>query len=414
MSARVPLLCACCLGVVVACGGEGIEAPHVIGADEDTGCPSADEAIANTRAALGIDGINEAGDELAELRPYLTQVLVEEGGLRLVIQGAAVLLQDPSEITLRRFLTGIDPELGLGALTKHVVEVLRYIDGSSAHVEGAHPGPMAALHEIVGTCDAAETVTTLRALLELEVVDGPDGAPVLAPPGSSGGVNQRSWLRTAVEVAQVAVAEPALAEVIESIELDESQSGDGGIHVGRDAWSLLLRLVGANLAAPNFDPQYTRQILEDVLLTRIDDPIAFAKVDAMLDVLLLVTEPDAAVFPQMQSIMGCIHDTDDEAFLPDMLYDYLTVESLSYDDFLNDVGSAAGGASADDLRLALIDLLRAFEGEPTITRDVASVAAKLLEPEPAALLVRAMLRLQGRGVVVELARITDALNECDP
>ena len=412
MMARAPLLCA--LAALVACGGEGIEAPHVIGANEDTGCPSADDAFANTRAALGIDGINEAGDELADLRPHLTRVLVDEGGLRVVVQGAAVLLQDPSEITLRRFLTGIDPELGLGALTKHVVEVLRYIDGSSAHVEGAHPGPMAALHEIVVTCDAAETVTTLRARLELEVVDGPDGTPLLAPPGSVGGVNQRSWLRTVVEAAQIAVAEPALAEVIESIELDESQSGDGGIHVGRDAWSLLLRLIGANMAAPNFDPDSTRQLLEDVLLTRIEDPIALAKVDAMFDLLLLVTEPDAAVFPHMQSIMGCIHDTDDEAFLPDMLYDYLTVESLSYDDFLDDIGTAAGGQSATDLRLALIDLLRAFEQKPAVTRDVASVAAKLLEPEPAALLVKAMLRLQGRGVVVELARITDALAECDP
>jgi hypothetical protein len=409
---RCALVCA--LASLASCGGEGVEAPYVIGADEDTGCVSADDAFANTRAALGIDGINEAGDELADLRPHLTRVLVDEGGLRVVVQGAAVLLQDPSEITLRRFLTGIDPNLGLGALTKHVVEVLRYIDGSSAHVDGAHPGPMAAVHEIVASCDAAETVTTLRALLELEVVDGADGTPALAPPGSTGGVNQRSWLRTVVEAGQAAVAEPALVEVIESIELDESQSGDGDIYVGRDAWAVLLRLVGANLAAPNFDPAATRALLDDVILVRITDAVALAKVDALLDVMLLVTEPDAAVFPQMQSIMGCIHDTDDEARLPDLLYDYLTIESLSYDDFLDDVGTAAGGDSATDLRLALIDLLRAFESEPAITRDVAQVAAKLLEPEPAALLVKAMLRLQGRGVVIELARITDALSECAP
>lgn len=400
------------LASLAACGGEGIEAPHTIGAREDTGCPSADEAIANTRAALGIDsdGRNEPGDELAELRPIFTRVLVDEGGLRILVQGAAVLLEDPSEITLRRFLTGIDPELGLGTLTPHVVEVLRYIDGSSAHPEvaGPHPGPMAAVHEIVDQCDAAQTVSTLRALLELEVTTV-DGKPTLAPIG----LGERSWIGAVVDAAKLAVAEPELAQVIESIELDEGQSGDGGIHVGRDAWSTLLRLIGANLAAPDFDPEFTQQLVEDVVLSRINDAEARAKADAMFELLLLVTEPDADVFPQMQSIMGCIHDTDDEAYLPDMLYDYLTVPALSYDDFLRDLGSASSGDSATDLRLALIDLLRAFEGHPTITRDVAVVVAKLLEPEPAALLVKAMLRLQGRGVVVEIARITDALDECD-
>lgn len=405
------------VAVAVACSGEGIAAPHVIGAREDTGCPSADQALAHARGALGIDGRGSDDDVLGGLREVVRAVLVDEGGLRILIQGAAVLLADGSRITLDRFLSGIDPGSGLGGLTPHTTEVLRYIDGSSVHAQGAHPETLAALHEIVDTCDAASTLSTLRILLELEVSDGVDG-PALAPPGQG----ERSFLAALLESAQRAVEEPALQEVLDTIELADpadpadpsDPAGTGTIRVGKEAFALLARLLGANLAAPDFDPTYTRSLLDEVILLRISDDAARAKVDAMLDLLLLLTEPDAAVFPQVQSLVGCVHGADPGAALPSLVYDWLTIEGLSVDAFLADVATATDTVSADELRLALIDVIGALEAAPVVANDLASVLARFLEADHAALLVKTMLRLQGRGVVTELARLTFAIEECHP
>ena len=103
-----------------------------------------------------------------------------------------------------------------------------------------------------------------------------------------------------------------------------------------------------------------------------------------------------------------------QAALPSLIYDWLTIEGLSVDTFLADVSLSTDTASADDLRLALIDVVGAIESSPVVARDLARVIARFLEEENAALLVKTLLRLQGRGVIAEVAHLTDAIEECHP
>ncbi len=383
------------------CGGVGVEAPHTIGANEDTGCPSADDALAHTKAALD-------SPSLHALRPVLTRVLVDEGGLRVLLRAASVILDNTDATAFRRLFSGLDPQNGLGDLTPHVVDVLRYVDGSSPYVPGAHPEPVAALHAVFSQCDAAQTVAVLRALLQLEVTTGPDGKLVLA----AGGTGDQAWLSAVLDAAQVALDDPEVLAVLQQIQLDDGQGERGSIHIGKDAFELVAKLLAANLSAPDFDPAYTRTLLDDVIVSRVNGDDARAKVDHLLDVILLITDPAADVFPDTQIAMACVNHADSDAALPGMIYDWLTIPELSVDTFLTDVTGAAGGEGGGDLRLAVVDLMGALEPEPDLARDSAAVFAKLIDADAAPAGVKALLDLQGKGVVAEVAHLKDAVASC--
>jgi hypothetical protein len=149
-------------------------------------------------------------------------------------------------------------------------------------------------------------------------------------------------------------------------------------------------------------------------VSRINDDASKAKVDAMLDLALLITDPAADVFPQTQSIMACVNDADGDAALPGLIYDWLTIPELSVDKFLDDVSSSTGTDSAGDLRLALIDVSSTLEGSPDLVRDVSAVAAKLIDADVSRITIRALLSIQGKGVVSELAHLKQAIDECHP
>jgi hypothetical protein len=406
------------LGSTSACGGQGHEAPHVIGAREDTGCPSADAALARTRRALGVNRGGDvrddarADDGLAELRPHLVRVLIEEGGLRVLILAATAILADTDPLTTQRLVSGVNPEEGFGRLTRHLVEVLRYIDGSSAYSPDPHLEPLAAIHAIMNECEAARTIATVRGIIRLEVKGTADG-PVLAAPGEG----ERTWLNAVLLATKEVLDDPALAELFERIELDApdgSPGAPGTIRVGRDAFVLLAQLLAANLAAPDFDPAFTRQLLERVLLSRVADENARARVSALLDVLVLVTDPASEVFPQVQSFMQCVDGADAEAAIPGLLYDWLTIEELSLDEALDDVSSSTGTDSAEDLRLALVEVLGALEARPRLTADVARVLARFFDEPTAPVLVRTALAVRGKGVFAEIAGLADAVAACQP
>lgn len=387
--------------LAAGCGAVGVAAPHVIGARQDTGCPAADEALAHTQAALDLPAVTA-------LKPHLERILVEQAGLRVLIQGLAAMLTDVDQATFDRLRAGINPEEGLGALTPHLVEVLRYIDGSSTHIEGAHPEPLAAVHAMLAECEAPATLSTTRRLLQLEVRRDPAGAWELADPGAG----EASWLRAVLDAAGEAIHDPTLAEVLESLELEDEEAGQGTIRVGRAAFQLLAVLLAENLSAPDFDPEATRALLDDALLTRIDDADALAKIDRLLDVLLLIAEPTADVFPQTQALMGCVNQADEDAALAGMVYDWLTLEALPLEAFVDDIATVTGEDRAGDLRLALVDVLGAVETRPAIATDVVRVLGAFLDEEAAPALVDALLGLQGQGVLRELMGLADGLEAC--
>ncbi len=391
------------LVVVLAagCGAVGVAAPHVIGAREDTGCPAADQALAHTKASLDLPGV-------AALRPHLERVLVEHGGLRVLIQGLAAMLTDVEQAAFAHLRAGMNPDVGLGSLTPHLVEVLRYIDGSSSYIAGAHPAPVAAVHAMLAQCPTPATLSTTRRLLELEVRADPSGAWELAERGAG----ERSWIGAVLDAVRAVASDPVFVAALEDLQLEDEGAGAGSIRVGRDAFRLLSSLLVANLAAPDFDPEAARTMLDDALGLRITDAEARAKLGAALDVALLIAEPTADVFPQTQALMGCLNQADEDAAIGGMLYDWLTVEALPMAAFLDDAAETAAVDTATDLRLALVDMLGAVDARPALASDITLVVAELVDEQAAPALVTALLAVQGQGALHEVLGLVDGVEQC--
>jgi hypothetical protein len=393
----------CLLFTLGACGGVGTPGPTTLGADEDTGCPSADDALSHTKAELD-------GPDLDALRPHLHQILVDDGGLRVLLQSVTTILAGVDPSTVTNLLHGFDPSQGLAKLTPHVIDILQYVDGSSPYVAGAHEDPIVALHAILDRCDAADTTTTLAKLLSLEVKLDPVNGPTLAAPGTG----DESWLTAVLDASRAAFEDPNVKAVLEKIKLDDGKGTPGSIHIGKDAFELVAKLLAANLAAPNFDPNYTQNLLDQVLVSQITDAASRAKIDGLLSLVLLVTDPSADVFPQVQSLMQCVNANDTQAAIPGMVYDWLTIPTLSVDQFLDDLSASTGTASGATLRAAAIQVMDALVANPDIARDSIGVLAKFLDADTAPVVVHTTLAIRGKGVVGELLHLLDALKQCRP
>jgi hypothetical protein len=386
-------------GALLACGAEGTPAPHVPATTAPSACPSTDEALGATTSML---------EGSAQSRALVGRVLGEGGGIKVLVQALFALADFAPDATFTA-VRALPPQEGLGALGTHLVEVLHYMEGSGRY-SARHDEPLASMHEIARTCDAATTWRALSGLLALDVVTQPDGTLALAPYGTG----ERAWLGALLDVAQQALDEPEFEEALARFELEDDEAGPGedAIVVGRAAFQLLFHIVAANLAAPDFDPGYTRQLINDALLVLVDGAVAREAADRMLDVLFLPMDPSSAVFLDTQALVGCVDDADEPRALAGMVFDWMTVEELSPGSFLEDVASQSSSDAAGALRPVAIDLFAALASRPSLAADTARVAGAFLSSENGLATVRLVIDLKGRGVVAELLSLFDEISSC--
>lgn len=400
----------CCFVVVVGCSAEGKEAPHVIAPDEDVGaCPSGDSVLTSFKAELD-------GGTFDALRPTLETVLVDGGGLKTNLLLLSLVLPELSgdEVkTVLRVLTSDDGKATVDAFLPHLINILEYLHGSGTFIPGPHLAPVDAAHEILTSCDAAEQLQTLRDLLALEVrrVPGAEQSWVAADPGTG----DSSFLFALLDAVDRAAANPKMKELLTKIQIEEDGDvgGGGQVVIGRDAFLVLAKLLAANIAAPDFQLQPTRDILEDVLVPQLDgDAAAEASLDELLDLMGLLVEADSTMFEGMQGFMGCVDRHDEEAAIPGMLFDYMTIDELPLQDLLDDVVGASAGDAQSELRTAIIQILDAVLLHPDVLGDTTNVLAALLDPSVADTTLETVLSLKGKGVLSDLSSFLQTLLTC--
>lgn len=371
--------------LAAACGGVGVEAPYVLGPDEaPTGtCSTTEEATAMTRRALE-DG------RLEELGGLLRGVLFDEGGFRVVLP---VVRETAARLPPGEFLRLADGYVegeGLARLTPRLVEVLQYVAGMHPAIPGEHYGVVGAAQRILTRCDAARTLVALQRLLELEVVLA-DGT-------------ERVWIDVAYDAFVDVAEEPAFRAFLRRIEFageGEEPTSDGA--VGREAFVLLAQLVVGNIAAPGFDLDYLRNVIDDVLIRQLaDEGAARAKVTTLIDLIELVLQPEAQIFPDVQALMECADRQDSEGELAGTLHDFLSTEALDFSALLADLDAFGGDPAGDALRISLAAFGHVLGDEPALTRDLAAVLGELLTTDAAPIAVNGALELRGRGVFTEL------------
>ncbi len=393
---------------VLSCGGgEGIEAPKTPGPDEDIGdCPSGDSVL------LSFKGQVNAG-AFDALRPAIERVLVDNGGLRTtlaLLDAVLPQLQAEELNTVVSTITSADGKATLDAVKPHILNVLKYIQGTSEFIEGKHPEPINALHEALVSCDAAEQLENVRNVIALEVNRGVDGRFVAAAPGTGAS----SWIFAFVESIDRAAQLPKMRELLERIEInDDGTGGPGDIRIGRDAFIVIAKLLAKNVAAPDFEYQPTREILEEVAIPELDGDVdAEAALSELLDLFGLLVSSDSATFSGMQAFMGCVDRHDDEAAIPTMLFDYLNIEELPVQDLLSDLADASADQRLEPVRIAGIAILDVVVAQGDLLGDVTHVLAELLAPDIADTTLATVLSLEGTGVLTDLSDFVGLLIDC--
>lgn len=379
---------------LASCGGVGIEAPYVIAPDEDPSghCPSTEDALADTRAALS-DG------KLADLAPLVREILVEDGGLRVALPVLHATSERLPPGDVLAVAEGYASGEGLARLVPHLVQVLSYMDGTSPYVPGEHYEPLLAIHRILTRCDPTETLGALRRLLDLQLTL-PDGTT-------------SAWVHVMFDALVAVAEEPEFIALLERVEFAEGSAGQGGeIALGRDAFILVMRLIIGNAASPDFDLGYVRGLVDDMLVTQLDvNGEARGKLTALLDLLELVLDPAADIFEHVQVLMQCANRHDGDGAVPGMLFDYLSIEELDFVDFLEDLDGLGSDRAGEALRVMLIELSAVLEEAPQLTRDLTAVLARFIAPETVRITVPAILGLRGTGVLTELlAFVSDVLD----
>lgn len=388
----LPVLLLVVVTAVSGCGGVGVEAPRVLAPDEDpTGtCPSAEEALKDTNAALD-DG------RLAALAPIAREILIDDGGLRVALP---VMRQTSERLPpgdLLAIADGYAEGEGIARLVPHLVNILQYMDGTSPYLAGEHYAPLEAMHRVLTRCDPTETLGAVRRLLDLQVTL-PDGTTT-------------AWIHVMFDALVAVAEEPEFVALLERIEFTEAGEGEGeDIALGRDAFVLVTRLIIGNVASPNFDLAYVRGVLDDVLVTQLEvGGDARAKLTALLDLMELVLDPEADIFEHVQVLMQCANRHDEDGAVPGMLFDYLSTEELDFIVFLEDLDGLGSDPAGEALRLSLIEMSAVLEEHPQLTRDLTAVLARFLEPEVARVVVPAVLGLKGTGVLSELLAVVSNL-----
>jgi hypothetical protein len=387
------------LAMTTSCGGVGVPAPHVLAPDEDTGCPATAELLSSTSAAVDRGAVDA-------LRPHLRRVLNEEGGLRTTVAALVVVLRTlkPGDLdVVGRALGGADT----GGLAPALAGVLQYMNGTSESAPGPHDDLLLAVHDVLSSCDAPESLLTLRRILELEVTFDAAGVPRAAAPGT-GSV---TWVGAVFDASLALTAEPAVRDALDKIELTDSQ-GSGGVTVGKDAFRALARLVSGNVAAPGFDLGFTRRTVDDLLIRALPaDGGVREKLDRLLGLLQVAVDPTNDIFPLMQGFMACVNRYDANAAVPAALFDALKTGQVST--LLQDVVNLdGGGAARESLRRIAIGAMRALEAQPGLISDVTRIPAQLTGAPAGPAAVKALVGLVEAGALDDVLAAAKKLEGC--
>lgn len=387
---RLALACAL-IATAIGCGAQGTEAPYVIHRDEGGGqCMGSEEALASTRAQLKEDALSTIG-------PHVEEILVDDGGMRLVVPGAllagrAIGLENALSLT-----RGYEDGVGLARLKPHFLRVVHYLTGESPYIDGEHFAVVDAVHRFVTGqgqgCDHLDALGATRRALALEI-DNEQGERVL-------------WFDEAGDALVALVEDPVFQTYLDGFAFDEEGGGGGGVVVGREAFQLVMRLATSNVAQDNFDLSIVRGLLEDFLVFQLPDDlpehtVARAKALRVVDLFAVILEPELDLFPYLQSTLKCVNDVDEGNEVFGMFFDYLSIEELSLVEFVRDVDATAADDAGVSLRLFFSDGVAAMEGAPGLSRDTLAVLNRFLEPHRTRDVLRAFTQLEGTGVFSEL------------
>ena len=382
--------------------GVGVDAPNRI-PTAATDCTTEQPQLNYINAVLETKTLNP-------LAPMVDAVLFDGGAFRPIGQLLIALARQVDPNNLPMLVKNYEQGEGLARLSEPGFALLQYSDADNQQTPADNHGLWHFAGTLIQTCPAHDMIGMARSALQL--------------PYEAEGTTETKWFEVLLDKLGVLLSDPELSALLARFELDENtldtesttETEEGQILLGRDAFVVLLNLIAGNLTSPDLDTAYFRTTIDELLLPQLEDtPDLRDKIADLMDVGFYGLESDDAFLSYLQSTVTCLLNEDNNNIFAHFVYDLIT---FSFIDFGETVDSAdtitedlAGPALLDTLEVTL-DILFA---DDYLARDLLASVSGFLSPTHTPLWVPTLIQLQGDGIMADFSGIVAFFfNSCTP
>jgi len=380
-----------------ACGGTGVEGPEVP-APSAAHCDDGDGALSTLRESWREGALREVGESLVA-------PLIEEGALRVFLPVMLESAETLPDGTREAMLDAVGHQGDFETLAPHAARTLEYLVGESALIEGEHFEPLDTIQRMASGFGArCRPQTLLSTLGDLLVVD----------------IEHEGQERRFVDVYLDAWAElardPGFRAFLDRVEFNDEDRA-GTIYVGRDAFVVAARLLLKSAAEPDLEIETLKARVDELVLLQVLDgaEATRARIYLVLELYDALRQKRPELFVELQDLVSCGVDADQQGALLGMLYDYLSIETLDFADLLEDVVIARDSPTGQLAFNLFVEITTRLRGQPSRGRDMVHLVETALAPERTRAYLPAILRARGTGVRAHAVEVVRTLWEgCEP
>ncbi len=376
----VPL---CVIGAAfqLSCGAGDRPGAFVPSGRAEASCPAIDAFAPNLVKFMRNDGF----EPIAEV---IEQELIPSGAMREAIASFLRLAKaapPPSGI--------LEPVAAL--LSEERVEPAVALSRNALYYIAGHPPAKAAHYEVpavlgamLSQCDPASVLTLGEILLSTHV-------PLGCEPGSEG---CKLGTIALINPMHDLLADPTLRSVLTLISFAQ---------VPEDAFVAILDQVANLLKSPAFDFQELRALLQRLVYPFIFDDELRQKLDALLDVLSVLTAPEVGLMDSLRETLICVDLKDPNRALHRMIYNLIVDPEFQLSELVAAIGATE--ALDPDERVArwLIQVIGMLKRDPASHRAILGLTARLFEEKNAKRIVPTLIAIKDAGLADDLVNLFD-------
>ena len=392
-----------CMSSSLSCdSGVGVEAPDRT-LSEDNLCEKEQPQLDYVNAVLKTK-------TLASLAPMVEKVLFDQGAFRPIGELFVALARQIDVNHLPKLVEKYDQGEGLARLSGPGFALLQYSDADNQQTPADNHGLWHFAGTLIQTCSAHDMIGMARSGLQL--------------PYDNNGTTETKWFEVLLEKLGILLSDPELSTLLARFELDEStleteapsETSDGQILLGREAFVVLLNLIAGNLTSPDLDIDYFRTTIDDLLLPQLEEtPDLRNKISDLIDVGFYGLESDETFLSYLQSTVTCLLEQDTQNIFAHFVYDLITFSFVDFEETVDSVDTINDDAAGPALFGTVETLLDILFVDDYLARDLLVSASGFLSPAHTSLWVPTLIQLQGKGMMADLSSVVSFFfTSCPP
>lgn len=173
--------------------------------------------------------------------------------------------------------------------------------------------------------------------------------------------------------------------------------------VPADSFVILMQQATTILASPTFEFSQIDNLVTTNLYPLITDPVLKTQIDALLDVIDQVSQPQTGVQQALVGTLSCATAKDPDGAIDRMLFDLINDPDFHMVELLGAV-NALGNADPDEKVAGwLHEVIGLLETDPATGNALITVVGTVLEQQNAQLMIPALIEMGDDGVLTDLS-----------